>query len=889
MVFREAALGTGVSTYPADFVTLCRIPPQSAGTDTEAYKYNIIFQGQAVTFDLAYSRASHPVGSWVLRSFPSGLIVKSGGAIPAGTGWTSPTDLACGVYRLYLTNSLGSPQGGGLLVVTRNVAGMPTTPPDLFVESVTLATMTMTGARRVNIPNASDTAGTAPQGHLEANYVNAHWKPVDSVARPKRTLLNFAETVTDASASSAVRAVVADFASTVDIFEGRNEPSGTPDSGYVPEAQQFYTDVKAAAPSALVASGAPVTIGPGAAAALSSFYGAGGGNYSDVIAFHTYNAHSGDLHAARTTWDSFVSVLTQYGQQNKTRICTEAASFFTAEFGAANYVRQAHLAMLDLLVQEQYGVTKENWYYFYARDNGFDDYPSQMSTLTGQPYPLVACLLTHSQELIGTQWEARLDFGTVDNDMVIGSSYRRADGTGVVSLLSPGKRDHPVTLQVTGGTPVNLTTVDCWGNQSTVTVTGGLARVAATTLPIYVRLPAGVTATAVDGTARWGTKRSAGAVGYVGAKNLPTVVFTDNADRADGPIGNGWQTFGSATIGIAGNVFAKSGGDWAASGAYRDLGHSDGKVTLTANSSYGGILFRYTDPNNWWALNDTRVYKCVGGVLTITPAGPMTGGQTVILNGPNIGVYGDQGVLLTELTDSFNQTATKHGLFIWQSLTTLDNFAFTTGSDGSLRSGSLDQVLNGPLINALPLNRGNDGDAVSVWNSAAPVVPGSPQTITVELPSAVPVDRLLVHCPPPLQANLSVILRADVQALGADGTTWTTVATIDASPLIVQVPSNRRDAANAWWDSYWDDQRIFELSFPKVTTAALRLVISTVSAGGSPTIDAYNAYGTLDQSSQPVTAGMGTATPPIALQRVVAYDSGSSAPVGNPFVVRTIS
>jgi len=437
------------------------------------------------------------------------------------------------------------------------------------------------------------------------------------------------------------------------------------------------------------------------------FFAGGGGNYCDVISFHTYNSHMGDLALGRRSWASWETILSDYGLQDKPRAITEAAAFFGAEYGAGSFMRQASFTMLDLLLAEQHKVQKEDWFYFYSKDRGYDRFPSWL--VMGQaPYPAVACLLTHTQELIGTTYEAVLDFGTIDNDYVIGSRYRRANSTGVVSMMAPGKRSHPVTLQITGGSPTSLVTVDCWGNMGTVSVSAGLATVNVGGLPMYVRLPAGVTATPVGTGSRYGARRETGATA-------------------------------TCTTGSAGSTLISS-------------------------------LVDGTRPNRlFWSQSN--------------------------------------------------------------SLQTAD----------------------------------------SVWQSGSAFTSVSPQTVTVTLASPHSIGKVIVESPPAWQAALTAIRSATLE-VRVDGV-WTQVGTISESPTVLNVLSTKQDAINGYYESFDDETHKWEIDFDPDVASAVRLIVSSVTYGGVPTLTAYNAYGELNYAGAAVHAGQGTATPALALSRISVFDT----------------
>jgi hypothetical protein len=706
---------------PADFLYL-----------GEAAYRNILIANEALTFPLRgrdnTAASGTAVASWEVIDH-TGLTVASGTGFTAGATWTLATSLPTGWYRVLFRRASPLPgwglsQGGGMFLITRSVTGMPPRPPINLpgsgkdtVADTGLYAVTLTGPVRFDA-TISDPTYQSDNTRRGLDQLATYYTPYDTT-RPKPALIAFpdgTDTANAAADAATVAAVVAQFPE-VTHFEGQNEPNGNPGAEFVPVMQRFYANVKAARASAQVCGPSNVTIGGKALDRLGAFFAAGGGQYIDTLSFHTYNAHQGDLPLGRKTWDSWVGLLTQYGLQGKPRLNTEASSMLGAEYGAGQPIRQAVRTMLDLFLGEQYGVPKERWSWFYSTSHGFWDFPSFMENGAVSAFPAIAALLTHSQELLGTTFEARLDFGTADNDHLIGSRHRRSNGTGVVAMMSAGRADAVVALQLTGGSPTSLTVIDAFGRTRTAAVTGGLATVTVGTLPVYVQLPAGITATPVSSSTRLGTNRT-----------------------------------GSAT-------------------------------------------------------------------------------------------------------------------------------AAATG--GSYRLTSALQVLTGPWRNNAYFDADNNGDGNSVWLSKLQPTPAAPVDFTVTLPSAVPVDTAIVHCPPPRQGTLNVIRDADVQVL-VDGA-WQTVKTIGYKPRTEPVVSDNRSGFNGWVEVFDQDVHVFEVTFPKVIATAVRLHVREVSAGGAPTIAALHAFGTTTASGGVITAGMGSDAPQLSLQRVALYDSTSSAvPAGQP-------
>lgn len=153
---------------------------------------------------------------------------------------------------------------------------------------------------------------------------------------------------------------------------------------------------------------------------------------------------------------------------------------------------------------------------------------------------------------------------------------------------------------------------------------------------------------------------------------------SDSFNRADGAIGTAdtgevWSVL-SGTWTIASNQ-AKEGTTTSTQHlAVLDCGVSDGAVQVTipsvaAGSANAGLSFRASDVSNHWRLisdsSGTYIEKKVAGTFTTMAsyAPVATDGDVlrVVMLGSLVGAYRN-GTPLGCVTDSFNSTATKHGL-----------------------------------------------------------------------------------------------------------------------------------------------------------------------------------------------------------------------------------
>lgn len=122
--------------------------------------------------------------------------------------------------------------------------------------------------------------------------------------------------------------------------------------------------------------------------------------------------------------------------------------------------------------------------------------------------------------------------------------------------------------------------------------------------------------------------------------------------------------------------------------AYLDLLRADVdiRIDVTVNNVGGqsaGLLARYSDDNNFWSIQwgatgpQIDAYKTVSGteslVASSSTLGGLTGTLRVVMVGSSWTVYTPVGTSVLTFTDSFNSTATKHGIALRNSPAVLLN------------------------------------------------------------------------------------------------------------------------------------------------------------------------------------------------------------------------
>lgn len=301
--------------------------------------------------------------------------------------------------------------------------------------------------------------------------------------------------------STAVTAAVAELYPTITWFEGpTNEPNFTNDTNVLEVAHQmllFHAAVKAGAADALVMGPAVVNASYGVTKAggpWDTYLGAlvTAGTPCDAISWHAYNQLLGDLNMMRSNLGQLTALFTKHDLdlplwQTEQGVYTPVYSVY--------HPRRARWTMLQLLLQESYGIPKEQNYLFYDGSHGFWSIPAWWENANTGLNPQAVMIRTYSEEVFGCNFDSNISFGSIGDKMYFGGYWQNpSTGVGVAIFMSPSPilgSTQQVILNVTGTTSP-LTVVDCWGNSSTVTPVSGLITLPITDTPIYVQLPNGV-------------------------------------------------------------------------------------------------------------------------------------------------------------------------------------------------------------------------------------------------------------------------------------------------------------------------------------------------------------------------------------------------------------
>jgi hypothetical protein len=179
-------------------------------------------------------------------------------------------------------------------------------------------------------------------------------------------------------------------------------------------------------------------------------------------------------------------------------------------------------------------------------------------------------------------------------------------------------------------------------------------------------------------------------------------LVTDSFNRADGPIGTAdsgqvWQQAGGAAA-IAGNKGVPT-----VNQVFIDTGQSDVTIQMTMGNrdvvnGSTRIVARYVDTNNYlfWGESGSSVYALVRkqaglfNTITTTAITPVNGDVLkLVLTGSTLQGYRN-GSLIATGTETFQQTATRHGFSSPEAASTVDDFTISPNAANSI---SLAEIL----------------------------------------------------------------------------------------------------------------------------------------------------------------------------------------------------
>ena len=472
-------------------------PPPVVVTATTTHRSNIFYVGQPVSFALNGSGAT----TYQVRDYWGNIVDQGAASKNIAINVSAP-----GWYKLYLYGitsipTYGSAVGGNTFVIMRDDPHFPALPAqslaygyglgpnnDYAADAPTRGLLRMGPTRHYIFPSQASqyVPGKIDDISLDQQFYLANPDPV----RPRDLMMNLGKAATSTSDLAGVTTIAKTYQDSVHYWEGRNEPNnGTLAANYVAEAKQYYTAIKAANPSLKVMGPSTVNVNPQSLNWLNDFFQAGGGSTFDAFSFHSYNTTNGDLSLARTSFQGLDALLVKYGQDKKERWQTEQG-FNAAEYGLYAPRHQGRWTMLQAMVFEQENIPKEHNSYWYDKSHGFWDAPVFWENDDNSLNPAAPLMRVFGEELYGTKFTQRYDFGDPGNKMFIGSLFQGPQKS-VAALMSAGGTDGMVTLQVKGGSSLHI--VSAFGVESDLPVTDGQATLPVPEIPVYVEMAPGQT------------------------------------------------------------------------------------------------------------------------------------------------------------------------------------------------------------------------------------------------------------------------------------------------------------------------------------------------------------------------------------------------------------
>lgn len=317
------------------------------------------------------------------------------------------------------------------------------------------------------------------------------------------------------------------YADGVRWFEGPwNEPNASPYQQTAQEFANWAASVKQGAPSAKTMGPSPVSYNKPYQAWLTGFLSTVDRTNLDGIACHPYNTHNGDVRLARQCLTDLRAILTAQGVGSLPLWQTEQG-WQWPWYGIDRSRAAVSYYSLFLLMQEQFDIPLERSYYWFDKEVNYAAWTMSMVKANGTHvlHPIAPVFRTLQGERHGKTYTGALDFGTPGNDHYIGNVYAAADGTKSLALLNCGEGDGgSAQFTVTGA--ATLTRLDCFGNQTAVPVSGGVATVAIDNTPTYLRVPNGVTCTPVPINLGTNLAATATAVSSAGSKTADSRIVT---------------------------------------------------------------------------------------------------------------------------------------------------------------------------------------------------------------------------------------------------------------------------------------------------------------------------------------------------------------------------
>ena len=299
-----------------------------------------------------------------------------------------------------------------------------------------------------------------------------------------------------------VAKVARQFRGRVRYYEFINEPDLKMSAAdYVQLIRPAVAALRAADPTARTLGPATVEI---RLSWMKQFLQLGGGDLIDEWSFHPYEGHeSTDPHYLALKMRAMRGLLGQFGKpnialwQSEHAIAAQRASVMWPNIQAERWAS-------DRDVFEQFGIPIERDSHYYLNPHGYGKVPSYAWTDQG-PLPLSLVSRARYAMTRGLTYAGALDFGANGNGLFTGLRFDGAGGESLISLRannveSGGKIGLSADFAVNAR---SVSVTDAWGNERSVSVEGNRVTLPLDGLPLYVRLPRGVSLAPVP--LDWGT------------------------------------------------------------------------------------------------------------------------------------------------------------------------------------------------------------------------------------------------------------------------------------------------------------------------------------------------------------------------------------------------
>lgn len=483
--------------------------------------HNCFFVGEPVEFKLGPSAKTYEIRDYwgeIVDKGPAGEIIKPNVTQP---GW----------YKLYVfgepyEKAWGDVVGGTMFSIFREDKRFPDLPSRAEFKPASSSRDGMGGGQLMRAitgmgpqrhsagasmePGKPDKDGKATPSEVERSIAGLKgvleidrtlYLPYDPI-RKRKVMIAFPNGTR--GREEGVKAFARAYKDVVTYYEPRNEPNFKPHGDQEKwtaerfvneEMKPFYEAVKSVDPNLKVMGPGTVSIGPDGSGQgfIEDFLKAGGGKYIDVFSFHNYNMACGDLSMLRRSMSELRALLDKYDLKN-IEIWQTEQGFAACSYGTYVPRIQGRWTMLEIMAFEQYGLPKEQNHWWYDASHGFWDVPHWWINDDGSMNPAGPLFRVYSEEVFGKTFSQALDFGPAGNNAYLGNVFTGADGA-VAAIMTAGATDGKADLKVTGAQ--KLTISSAFGVVTEVPVSNGVATIAVPEIPVYVRLPKGVSITVV--------------------------------------------------------------------------------------------------------------------------------------------------------------------------------------------------------------------------------------------------------------------------------------------------------------------------------------------------------------------------------------------------------